>query len=169
MATNNTSNMCVTIGSAQQIMMPIQPTFYVSLFNTQFNTTGDGTVYTCVWDHEYVDQGSNFAANTFNTPVTGIFLLSTTMFLDGIDITNTKAVLSIVTTSHTYSKEFNPGTTRSLFDAFLCVSNTTICPMTAGDTAIVQLTVSNAAKTIAIIGDNRDFYQNTAFYGSLIC
>lgn len=168
MATNNSANMYIAVGAAQQITMPVQPTFYVSVFNFQSNVTGDGSVYTCAFDHEYVDQGGDFAANTFVAPVTGVFLLSTVLFLANVNGSHTKLVLSIVTTSNTYSKEINAGTCRQPADELLSISNTALCPMTAGDTAIVQITVSNSTKVVDVAGDNRIFYQNAAFYGSLI-
>jgi hypothetical protein len=166
MATNNAGNMYVGIGAAKQITMPAQPTFLVYNDAAVNTVTGDGTTYTCVWPVELTDIGGNFSGNTFTAPVAGKYLLNTTFLLSGIGAGHTEAITYIVTTAQTFQSYINAATACSSSGS-LTTKLGVICSMSAGDTAIVQIKVSNSTKTVNFYGLASPSI-NSYFSGSLI-
>ncbi len=141
-----------------------QPAFLATA-GTQTDITGDGTTATLTFVTEIFDQDNNFdGTSTFTAPVTGNYLLSTEFILRGMSAASTGGNGNIVTSARSYTfgvqnyfatSELLTGENR------LSIGTTTIANMTAGDTALVQLTVSNGTKTVDVI--------QGSFSGSLIC
>lgn len=149
--------------------MPVQPAFQAT-FNAGgvTNVTGDGTVYTIAWDLETFDDGSNFSTPNFTAPVTGKYRLSTSILLNGIASANFRLdFLQIVTTSATYvGSIYNIGpaaVAQNCSSAYVSV----LAPMTAGDTAYVQVKISGATKVADIYATATD--TRSLFSGCLVC
>lgn len=126
-----------------EIVTPLQPTFQAYVATTITNVTGDGTVYTVIFDTETFDLGGDFnlGTGTFTAPVTGkYFFQYTVLIVGGTAIT---AVASrIVTTARTYilngSNQVGSTTTSSGDMAV-------IADMTAADTATFAVTTTDGS------------------------
>jgi hypothetical protein len=167
MATNNAANMYVTVGPTRQILLPAQPAFFAWWQgNTVTNATGDGTLYTCSFDTIDLNIGSCFAANTFTAPISGNYLLTATATITSIGAGHTESILYLTTTARTYQSVMNAATACSASGS-LGLKYSAVIPMSAGDTAIVQLKVSNSTKTIGYYGVGSG-YVLSSFSGALI-
>ncbi len=150
--------------------MPLQPAFLAYASSQQDNVTGDGTVYTVVFDSEITDQGGNFASNTFTAPVTGFYHLSAYVCTIGLSAGHNNYQLRI-DIAGTSANNFIP---MLINPAPVAVGNqywnqvAINAPMTAGDTATVQLVVSGSTKTVDVYGQAAS-PRYTTFSGFLIC
>jgi len=138
-----------------------QPAFLAYNSSNRLDVTGNGDAYTVPFDTELFDQGSNFAANTFTAPVTGIYQFNCSVL--GLQLSGTSSVeLYLVTTARAY----NYGNTAGAFAGNNMVGFTMLVPMTAGNTASVQYAVSGGAKTVDVFGDPSG--PRTMFSGYLV-
>lgn len=143
-----------------EITQPLQPSFLVTDGTGASNVTGDATVYTELWPTEIYDQGGDFTTNTFTAPVTGRYLLSATLRIEGVLSTHTTKNISIVTSNRSYIWTINA----SLAEAEQSLTVTAIADMDPGDTATVTIVVSGSTKVIDISASGTTNY----FSGSLI-
>lgn len=146
--------------------MPLQPSFQSYLNSSVVNATGDGTVYTIVYDTEVFDQGSDFnnATGVFTAPVAGRYMFSCVVSLAALGAAHTSGNLNIVTTGRTYVVNLSSyGAMRSVANG-LVIGGTVIANMAAGDTATVTITVENSTKTVGVNGSGLSHFS-----GVLLC
>lgn len=140
-----------TVNIAGTVLKSTNPAFLAYLAVTAANKTGNGTSYTLGTDAltEVFDRGSNFNVNgTFTAPVTGIYDLRAQVTITGATIATT-FVISIVTTTRTYTHTFIKAAGAEDESVFI----SSLCDMTATNTATVTITVSGeAADTDDILG-----------------
>jgi len=110
-----------------------QPCFLVHPTSNQNNIAIDSDV-TVVWGTEIVDQGANFATNTFTAPVAGNYQLQVSMEMFTLDTAATNYQLRIVTSNRTYQLTVAPGTLAA--DGGYQVMISCVADMDAADTAI---------------------------------
>ncbi len=152
--------------SAGEITQPLQPSFLVTNSAGQVDITGDGTVVTVTWGNEVRDAGGDFASNTFTAPVTGQYFLQASVLLSGITSGHTGVgYLAIVTGNRTYlCRRTSNSYVESASAGFLQLFGNVMADMDAGDTAIVQVSVSGSTKVVDVLNDAQYNY----FSGSLI-
>ena len=143
--------------------------FSAYLSSSVSNVTGDGTVYTIVYNGTVFDQGSNFntSSGVFTAPVTGKYLF--TVAVDSADNSAyTNCNLKVVTTARTYTPlaNFNIGAVTG--SASVSFNGSVLADMTANDTAKVTWTVSGSTKSIGVTG-GADSNLLTYFQGYLLC
>lgn len=124
--------------------------------NTATNETGDGTVFTLIWDTEIFDQGGDLSGTTFTAPVTGKYLFCVNIRVNVLDAAHTLVLTSLVTSNRTYALTTNSGVNRDASNR-VSANSSVIADMDAGDTATVTLTVANSTKTVGVTTstDNR--------------
>lgn len=129
-----------------------QPAFLAIPDGTKSNVTGDGTVYTVVWDDEIFDQNSNFdGTSTFTAPVTGKYQFSSGVHVANAAI-NGDFKLRLVTSNSTYMfAEVDPNQVDNNGNFAFCGS--VLCDMDSGDTATVTVAVSGGTKITDVIDD----------------
>ena len=73
------------VSTAGEINYPLQPAFLAYLNTGVTNVTGDGTVYTIIYDTEVYDQNGDFnlATSTFTAPVTGKYKVNLVIRMQG--------------------------------------------------------------------------------------
>lgn len=153
---------CITTSSAGEVTQPNQPSFLAYNSATDSNVTGDGTDYTVDFDTEVFDQGSDFATDTFTSPVTGKYLLTCKVTLAEITSSHTYLRVTLVTSNRSYISEWALGHNSSYYT----IDTNNLVDMDANDTAYVSVHVNGSTKSIDSYGDASNYY--TTFSGSLI-
>lgn len=145
--------------------LPLQPCFVAKRTDILSDITGDGTVFTPSLDVDLFNVGTTYIDPTFTAPVTGIYFLCASCTYLGIIAAMTTGFVKIVTTGTTFLKYWNPFNNFSGTLSSTCRISV-IAKMNAGDTAIIQSSISGGTKT----ADLRNFAVNTAsfFNGMLI-
>jgi hypothetical protein len=148
-ATNAAGGVQISAGTnnivlAGNVLKTTSPAFLLNLAATQANVTGNGTVYTIGTGAtltKIFDRGTNATTSgVFTAPVTGIYNLKAQVTVTGATIATTY-VISIVTTSRTYSNTFIKAAGSQ--DESIQISS--LCDMTTTDTAHVTITVTGEA------------------------
>jgi len=98
------ANTAMTVASTGAVTMPLQPSFRATLAAQAANVTGNGTVYTVVWDTETWDIGGNFNNSTgvFTAPITGKYFFTTHCYMAGATSTPTYGDIKFVTSNRTH-------------------------------------------------------------------
>ena len=145
--------------NAGQITKPLQPAFLVRPTSSQDNIAV-GSHVTVVFGTEVADRNADFASNTFTAPVTGLYQINATLYLENVDSASNFYQIRIVTSNRTYEAVFDPdfGQDAAYFD--ICIS--ALADMDASDTAIV--TIKQASGTA-----QTDVKPDSAFSGFLAC
>lgn len=142
--------------------LPLQPSFHVTKSAPQ-NNFSVGSPLTVTWDTETYDIGANFASNTFTAPVTGKYLLATSIRVDNLDTASVYYEMSIVTTARSYTNIIT--TDQFAADpAYWTFTLSVIADMSATNTATV--TISQQAGTVQSDIDAGAGY--TYFSGALL-
>jgi hypothetical protein len=136
------------------ITKPKSSAFCAKLANNTTNVTGDGTLYTIVYDSERFDYNSNYNTSTgvFTAPVTGVYQFNISSYLYILSIGLTVEV-TLVTSNNTYQLVAQSGYTG--YAQFPVGSIT--ADMDAADTAYVTVKVSGTTKTISLGQANNYF------------
>lgn len=148
------------IDSSNRYTNSSQPAFSAYNSSDQTSVTGDGTVYTVLYNTSLFDQDSNFSSPTFAAPLTGRYRLTGTIALYNIGA-QTYMIVRVVTTGRTVIV-WRSNLAAAAFANF-GVSFGTFLSMSATDTATVTLEIGGSTKTINIDS------ANTLFSGELVC
>jgi hypothetical protein len=170
MATNNSTNTAITVGSTGEINYPKQPCFIVVNNADQTNVTGDGTIYTVQFANTIVDQNSNWdGTSTFTAPVTGNYQFNYLLYASGIDGGMTNDLCYLQTTAATYRHfqlSMAPGQYAS--GGIYVFYGSALANMTAGDTAIVVLRLIHSGLTVTLQGATNSGIRSPYFGGFLV-
>ena len=126
-------------------------TFNVGLQATTSNVTGDGTVYTIIYDTSNFDTTSSFnlGTGTFTAPSTGYYFFTLNISTQNVGAAHTVGVANIG--SGLATLQFNPfGQADSTGRGTMAVNN--LVHMNSGDTLQTSLQISGGTKTISIGG-----------------
>ena len=151
-----------------ELNLPLQPAFSAYVSGQKNNVTGDGTVYTTIFNAELFDQNADFNTTTgvFTAPVTGRYYFNTNIALTGLLSGHTSGRVNIVTTGQTCT--IWDGNPYALSDSSgeICISGGIFINMSASWTASVTVTVSGSTKVV----DVREFFtMGSNFQGWLVC
>lgn len=138
-----------------------QPAFLAVAAN-QNNVTGDGTLYTVLFATEVFDQANNFASPTFTAPITGKYLFNVQVQVTGLTSSHTSVDVNLVTTGRTIASQLQR-LSDFIADDTWTGSVSMLMPMTATDTASVQVVVAGGTLVADIVG------ANTCFSAHLVC
>ena len=148
-ALGTTDTFVMTAGGERT--MPLQSAFLVVLDSTVANVTGDGTVYTIVWDTEIFDQNSDFdGTSTFTAPVTGRYRLEANATMGGLAAANDEGHYEIDTSNRDYYSEINPGVARDVTNNTFPYYIIVLADMDAADTAVFTVMVDGATKIVDV-------------------
>lgn len=143
-----------------------QPAFNAYLSSDALNVTGDGTVYTVVWNATDLNVGTifNTSTGTFTAPVTGNYMIGGIIELGGLLVAHTNVTIIVIAATHNYLVTFvNPFAFSS--SNTLCISfGPILAPMAATNTATVTVQVTGGTKVVDVVG----IHYNNQFYGYLV-
>lgn len=160
------STALVKITTLGAMTKPLQPAFSAYNSITRSNVTGDGTLYTVIFNTEQYDQATNFdGISTFTAPVTGIYHFDAQIYMNGFDAGHTSAGCEILAGGVTYNGSQGGGFNRADATGTLMLSISKDISLTASQTAVVNVTVSGGTKTNSVTNQAVDSYFN----GHLIC
>ena len=142
MATNNAIN-----------QIGVLPSFMATNNAVQSNVTGDGTLYTVVFNTELYDTTNSFdGTSTFTAPLSGTYHFNAGLWLGGtIDAAHTRAIISFITsTGYEYRWDYNLYNESAPGNGV----NTTYATefrLTAADTVVLKVQVIGGNKTISVL------------------
>jgi hypothetical protein len=121
------------------------------------NQTGDGTVYTIIFNSTVINQGSAFntGTGTFTAPITANYLISGSVGIGNLGALHTAGIISIISTGNTFeTAAFNYGAMRDANNNLVLPIAGIVVPMTANDTLIIKVTVAGSTKTVGVLDAN---------------
>lgn len=138
--------------AAGERTMPLQPAFLAYNSAIDSNVTGDGTIFTIIFDTEVFDQNSDFdGTSTFTAPVTGRYLLGFNVALEDIGAAHTNGLVQTITSNRTYQTDnFSP----TILDVSgdLTMGQVVLADMDAADTATFVVRILNSTLTVDVAG-----------------
>jgi len=145
------------IQAGGEITSSTNPIFHCQR-NSGVNNIAVNTTHTISFASQVIDRGNNIDGTVFTAPVTGGYLLSTTMRLDAIDTAATYYQVIISTSNRSYMIILDPNYTAD--PLYLVQTFTVIADMDAGDVAVVQIFQSGGST-------QTDVNINSYFFGYL--
>lgn len=136
-----------------EVLKPLNPLFNAVLSATQNNVTGDGTIYTVIYDTETTDVNGDYDNTTgiFTAPVTGKYFLNARNFATGIGLQSTGQT-NISTTPANYGVGYQGPAGSAAAGGNLSLGGGIVVALTAGDTATATMTYSGSTKTVGALG-----------------
>ncbi len=157
----NGSATAITPDTTGRVTFPNQPAFLATgAGGSDTDVTGDATVANVAYGTEVFDIGANFASSTFTAPVTGHYLLTCSVIIQGVLVTHTNRILNLVTSNRTYTRTDN----LLIAETTQYLELTVVADMDSGDTAAVTLEVDGSTKVVDINKSS----GNTRFSGTLL-
>lgn len=160
-------NSTVKISSAGMMTNTTQPSFYVYSSTSPANVTGNGATYKVPLNTAVFDNDTNFDTtnNQFVAPVTGRYQFNLTFSIIGVGVAHTTIICQLVTTLNSYILVYGNPFLMSASNTIFTQTGSCIVPMTATNTAFLQINVFNGALTVGLNGG----LGNTAMSGFLVC
>lgn len=155
------------------ITKPLQSAFMAYLNADATDVTGNGTLYTVVFNAEKFDQNSDFNTGTgvFTAPVTGHYFFHTSVRPINLGATTDYVGTLVIGGTSAWNYELwhiDPTNIDPAGGAYLNMNGTCFVPMTAGDTAHVAVVCTGVgADTVDIDGNAGTGI--TYFGGWLVC
>lgn len=167
MVTNNSVNTNFNPNNTgRPLLQPKQPAFCANLSATVSNVTGDGTVYTILFDSVLKDQTSSYnnATGVFTAPVAGKYYFFATIHPGSSSPMNSMIVNLVATGITSQLCKINP--------VPLNVANTytssggCLISMSASDTISCTIQISGGTKIASVLGSSSPV---SFFGGYLVC
>ncbi len=158
-----------TLDASNRYVNTSQPSFLVSVHTSSLsNVTGDGTEYTVLFNNSNYDQGSGYNSGTgiYTCPVTGKYLFTAALSLEGVLAAHTSSVIRIQVGGTPFIFIQNAFTSATPTGE-TTVRATQIMNCSANDQVTVRLTVSNGTKVVDIKAESSGEYST--FSGCLLC
>ncbi len=139
-------------GTTGYTTLPKNPKFSAHPSGLLSNVTGDGTVYTIIYNTATLNVGTNYSTSTglFTAPVTGFYCFTVTMDIQslGVGHTNALAYFNVSTGAFSWIYQANP--VPSIVSGEVSMSAAYCVQLTAADTVGVVIQVSGSTKTVNI-------------------
>jgi hypothetical protein len=154
--------------AAGEVVNASQPAFLARLNTSGAAVTGEGSVYTVIFDTEVFDQNADFDISTgiFTAPVAGRYRFECAVHLSHLAAAHNFYWLSILTSNREYAiyDQFAAGANPFVSHKSMVLS--CLADMDAGDTAKVTTYVSGGTGVVVVDGSGTVY---TFFSGSLVC
>ena len=149
------------IDGSGHVTMPLQPYFRCIPASAQ-NNLSINTWTDIAFATEVVDRNADFATATFTAPVTGVYMFTTSLYMQSID-TDFASVEAAFHTSNDIYQVFilEPGKTFSSDSSYYSATGAVICDMDASDTCILKVYPAGGAAQM-------DINVSSTFTGGLL-
>ena len=143
----------ITVADTGEINYPLQPAFLAILDVTLADVTGDGTLYTVIFDNEVYDQGDdlNIGTSVFTAPKTGRYALEVGLLFGDLAAGHTNGAISIVTSNRQYQNSTMSYGAAMTVSNQLALSQSVCADMDASDTAHITALVSGGALVVDLV------------------
>ena len=141
----------IVIDEAGHVTMPLQSCFSAYYNGAQSNKTGDDTMYTVLFDTERFDLNGDFASNTFTAPVTGKYMLSAHIGLNGFTTSSTYSNVYLITSNDTYAEFAGTEVENNQMFSFSIVAD-----MDASDTAYIRCNAGGEGSKVVDVANGGD-------------
>ncbi len=145
----------------------------MSLTNTAASVTGDGTVYTVLFDTTNIDHMSMYAAGTgkITIPSTrpGLYQVNAAVLLNSLTASYTSAQLDVVQKNAAgsvisdHAVIFNPGAIRNGSNQAPAAASA-LLNCSASDTIYVTISVSGSTKSVGVVGAATEYTYLEALF-----
>lgn len=156
------SNILTWTASNNQINLPLQACFHAYIGSPQLNVTGDGTNYDVIFGVERYDVSSSYNATTgvFTAPVTGKYMFTSQLIIEGLTAGMTSGVYGFLVNSGSYvgGVTYCSPYACALGGSFFSIQNTAIFACTAGDTVQCRVQVNGGAKVCNFTNQTASFF-----------
>jgi hypothetical protein len=151
-----------------EITYPLQSSFFANVGTTITDVTGDGTLYTIVFDTEVYDQNADYNNSTgiFTAPVTGRYNFSSTVGVSGLLVGHTRELL-LFNASNRAVRFIDMAPFTISTGTTLILTGSTYIDMDAADTIAIVVFISGSTKTVDILGTTGGNTQ-ASFSGQLL-
>lgn len=162
------TNDAIVSTTSGEITFPLTPLVLAYNSATDTSVTGDGTVYTIIFDTVITDQNSDYnnSTGTFTAPVTGKYEFGAWALLTSLGAGHSAVYMEITTTGNTFRTSAMTGAGTRDSGNNLGVSSKVICPMSATDTCVIKVFASGSTKTVGVGGTASPI--QTYFYAALV-
>lgn len=154
------------------VTTPRQTYFSAAVQTTTTNQTGDGTVYTVVFNQVFNNVGSAYNSGTgiFTAPASTTYIFSAAVLASSLGAGHTQGDFGLNFNSGGFSvtlQDCNPGVARTVSGGDsnnFTFHGTMMVALSAGDTVKVVLNVSSSTKTVGVFGGG----QYSFFMGRML-
>jgi len=152
----------IAISSAGEVTMTAQPCIAAINSADDTNVTGNGTVFTCIFNTEIFDQNADFdGTSTFTAPVTGRYLISYSIQIQGLTTSSSDILTDIATSNRTWRCS-DPGLPDGGQDNQQ-KTDSQIVDMDASDTATIAVTVNGEGSDRCLVAGRAGAVERTFF------
>lgn len=132
--------------------LPLNPAFNVGVAAPIPNVTGNGTIYTVVYDTVKFDRGSNLSGGTttFTAPVDGVYWFTFDVLFTNVQASHTVGEIRIVGGGD-WVDVFSPANERNANDE-VNRKISVLMSLTASDTVSTRVQISNGPLNVGIFG-----------------
>ncbi len=152
------------MNTAGERTMPLQPSFYATDTVGTGNATGDGTVFSIIFETVVTNVGSHYDNTTgiFTAPVDGLYLFAASIILDAVAFAHVTGVMTFDSSGGPSIQPFvwNPGVFRAQAGD-LSINGSHLVPMDATDTMKVTIQISGGTKVITVGGASTSQFSGT--------
>jgi len=125
------------------------PNLFATLTVAATSVTGDGTLYTLVWNNVVYGSGYNTGTGVFTCAIAGDYLFCPVIQMSNLTVSHTLCTATLVATGGSFQTcEFRIGNGRNAANSMTLTPCVTPVRMAVGDTAQWNVVVSGSTKTV---------------------
>lgn len=140
--------------------------FAAYLSSTQTNATGDGTIFTPIYDTvlSNVGSGYNNATGVFTTPATGTYMFSYITCYGNSGVSTAFISAFVSGAPENYNFRADQSSAANVFSGVLISNGTATVHLTAGTTVQMSVAAYGSTKTVSITGGTLSTYATTSVF-----